>query len=83
MAPWKVNSLTFPFVFCTWLFLLAARAMHGMPPTHLSEPTLPALFATDESLRFGHLAVYWLKGVGQVFLVARGSRGFSSLSGYG
>ena len=69
MAPWKVNSLTFPFVFCTWLFLLAARAMHGMPPTHLSEPTLPALFATDESLRFGHLAVYWLKGVGQVFLV--------------
>ena len=28
MAPWKVNSLTFPFVFCTWIFLLAARAMH-------------------------------------------------------
>ena len=23
MAPWKVNSFTFPFVFCTWMFLLA------------------------------------------------------------
>lgn len=69
MSPWRVNSLTFPFVFCTWLFLLAARAMHGMPPAHLSEPTLPGLFAAGESLRFGHLLVYWLKGLGQVFLV--------------
>ncbi|MDE6046018.1 MAG: urea transporter [Alistipes sp.] len=69
MAPWKVNSLTFPFVFCTWIFLLAARAMHGLPPEHLSMPTLPALFSSAESLRFGHLIVYWLKGVGQVFLV--------------
>ena len=69
MAPWKVNSLTFPFVFCTWLFLLAARAMHGMPPTHLSDPTLPTLFASGENLRLGHLIVYWLKGLGQVFLV--------------
>lgn len=69
MAPWKVNSLTFPFVFCTWLFLLAARAMHGMPPEHLSDPTLPTLFSSTESLRFGHLIVYWLKGIGQVFLV--------------
>ena len=22
MAPWKVNSFTFPFVFCTWMFLI-------------------------------------------------------------
>lgn len=69
MAPWKVNSLTFPFVFCTWLFLLAARAMHGMPPAHLSDPTLPTVFASGENLRLGHLIVYWLKGIGQVFLI--------------
>lgn len=69
MAPWKVNSFTFPFVFTTWMFLLAARAMHGMPPTHMAEPALPEAFTAVESLRFGHLIVYWLKGVGQVFLI--------------
>lgn len=25
MAPWKTNSLTFPFVFTSWIFLFAAR----------------------------------------------------------
>lgn len=69
MAPWKVNSLTFPFVFCTWIFLLAARAMHGMPPEHLSDPALPAFFSSAENLRFGHLLAYWLKGMAQVFLI--------------
>ena len=81
MAPWKVNSLTFPFVFCTWLFLLAARAMHGMPPAHLSEPTLPTLFTAGESLRFGHLVVYWLKGIGQVFLLDSWVTGLLFLAG--
>lgn len=81
MAPWKVNSLTFPFVFCTWLFLLAARAMHGMPPAHLSEPALPALFSASESLRLGHLIVYWLKGIGQVFLVDSWATGLFFLAG--
>ncbi|MBQ8873753.1 MAG: urea transporter, partial [Bacteroides sp.] len=32
MAPWKTNSFTFPFVFCTWIFLLASRMLQGMPP---------------------------------------------------
>lgn len=81
MAPWKVNSLTFPFVFCTWLFLLAARAMHGMPPAHLSDPTLPTFFASGENLRFGHLIVYWLKGVGQVFLIDSWATGLFFLVG--
>lgn len=81
MAPWKVNSLTFPFVFCTWLFLLAARAMHGMPPAHLSDPALPAFFASGENLRFGHLVVYWLKGVGQVFLIDSWATGLFFLVG--
>lgn len=69
MAPWKVNSFTFPFVFCTWMFLLAARAMHGMPTTHMGDPALPAAFSSFENIGFGHLIVYWLKGVGQVFLI--------------
>ena len=69
MAPWKVNSFTFPFVFCTWMFLLAARAMHGLPTTHMSDPSLPALFSSAVNLHFGHLAVYWLKGIAQVFLL--------------
>lgn len=69
MAPWKVNSFTFPFVFCTWMFLLAARAMHGMPTTHMGDPSLPAAFSSVENLQFGALIVYWLKGVAQVFLI--------------
>lgn len=69
MAPWKVNSFTFPFVFCTWMFLLAARAMHGLPTTHMSDPTLPAAFSSAADWGFGHLVVYWLKGIGQVFLI--------------
>ncbi len=81
MASWKVNSLTFPFVFCTWLFLLAARAMHGMPPEHLSDPTLPTFFASGENLRFGHLVVYWLKGMGQVFLLDSWVTGLFFLAG--
>lgn len=42
MKPWGVSSFTFPFVLCTWFFLLAARMMHGMPrrlrPCRLSLP---------------------------------------------
>ena len=69
MAPWKVNSFTFPFVFCTWMFLLAARAMHGLPTTHMADPALPAAFSSFESIRLVDLLVYWLKGIAQVFLI--------------
>lgn len=69
MARWKINSFTFPFVFCTWIVLAASRAMHAMPPVHLSDPALPSFFASGESLRFVDLLVYWLKGLSQVFLV--------------
>lgn len=69
MAPWKVNSFTFPFVFSTWIFLLAARAMHGLPPVRLSDPTLPAAFTAAEHFGFIDWIVWWLKGVAQVFLI--------------
>lgn len=70
MAPWKVNSFTFPFVFLTWIFLLCARMFDAVHPTGLSELGVIAS-ATGFSLDmgFGHLVIYWLKGVSQVFLV--------------
>lgn len=69
MAPWKVNSLTFPFVFTTWLFLLAARVMKGLPPAFMSSPHLPGDFSEAINMGFGDLVVYWLKGISQVFLI--------------
>lgn len=69
MTRWKVNSLTFPFVFCTWLFVLAARMFHGMPPEYMAAPELTAPLSGSIALGFGHLIVYWLKGIAQVFLI--------------
>lgn len=69
MEAWKVNSFTFPFVFCTWLFLLAARMFHGMPPEYLSAPELSMHWGGDIDLSAGSLIVGWLKGISQVFLL--------------
>lgn len=69
MTPWKVNSLTFPFVFLTWIFLLASRMMHGMAPDALSVPTLTETFGWSLDTSLGSLVEYWLKGISQVFLV--------------
>lgn len=70
MAPWKVNSLTFPFVLLTWIFLLCSRMFEGLHPVGLSTPGVDATaaaFTLDTDIP--HLLVYWLKGVAQVFLV--------------
>lgn len=69
MAPWKVNSLTFPFVLITWIFLFASRIMDGLDPTTLSTPELPSVVASGVDTSFVSLVIYWLKGVAQVFLV--------------
>lgn len=71
MAPWKVNSLTFPFVFCTWVFLFAARMMHGIHTFDggLSTPELITDFTFNLDTSFGNLVIYWLKGISQVFLI--------------
>lgn len=69
MAPWKINSLTFPFVFTTWVFLLASRMLAGMPPIGEATPELPGEVVTAFSHDFVDLVVYWLKGISQVFLV--------------
>lgn len=69
MAPAKINSLTFPFVLMTWLFLLASRILEGIEPASLSVPSLSEHFTTAIDTSFGSLVVYWLKGIAQVFLI--------------
>ena len=81
MAPWKVNSFTFPFVFCTWIFLLAARAMQGIPVEHLTEPTLPTHITSLDTIPPLHLIEYWLKGIAQVFLINSWEAGILMLIG--
>ena len=69
MAPFKINSLTFPFVLLTWIFLLSSRILDGIAPASLSTPELTGHFSTELSTSFGDLVVYWLKGISQVFLI--------------
>lgn len=69
MAPWKVNSLTFPFVSMTWVFLFAARLLQGMPAEYMSTPELSAHLSSHIDLGFTNLVIYWLKGISQVFLI--------------
>lgn len=68
LAPYKVNSFTFPFVFTTWIFLLSSRAMDGF-----GHPGLPNLGVADVSpfMQYDIISLleYWLKGISQVFLV--------------
>ena len=69
MAPWKVNSLTFPFVFLTWIFLFSSRVLHGIPDTYLSSPDLTVAVTGSLNLDIVSLLTYWLKGISQVFLI--------------
>ncbi len=69
MASWRVNSLTFPFVFSTWIFLLAAHGLHALPPTYLSTPELPVTFSSEVSMHGVAWLLYGLRGVSQVFLL--------------
>lgn len=69
MAPWKVNSLTFPFVFMTWIFLFSARLMQGIPPTMMSAPEYSFHLSSNINLGFLDIIRYWLEGISQVFLI--------------
>ena len=69
MAPWKVSSLTFPFVLSTYFFLLASRLLMGMPPEFMGTPELPMGDKGILDVQFWHLVEYWLKGISQVFLI--------------
>jgi len=75
MRQWKINSLTFPFVLCTWIFLAAARAMYSLPVL----PSSPHAAAVGSGLP--DWAEYWLRGISQVFLIDSWVTGLLFLAG--
>ncbi len=81
MAPWKVNSFTFPFVLCSWIFLLAARATQGLPIDDMTTPSLPTSVTSLASIKPLQLLEYWLKGIGEVFLLNSWGAGLLILIG--
>lgn len=82
MSPLGINSLTFPFVFCTWIFLLCARTMSGLPPEQMPNVTLPeTVTGATSTLEIRHLPIYWLKGISQVFLINNWITGIMFLIG--
>lgn len=81
LKPFKVSSLTFPFVLCTYFFLLASRLFSGMPPIGMSTPELPIGVDHTLDIGFGNLVIYWLKGIAQIFLINSWVTGIFFLAG--
>ncbi len=69
LGRWNVSSFTFPFVLSTWFFLLAARALNGMPAEFMGSPELPHAVGGVVEGGFWHIVEYWLRGISQVFLI--------------
>ena len=77
LGPWKISSLTFPFVSLTWIMLFSSRIFDGLPTFAggLSDPAMPDVVTSVTAstwhldMSFGDLVVYWLKGISQVFLI--------------
>ena len=61
MGRWNISSLTFPFVLCTWVFLLSARLLEGFPAANMGTPEFAHGDHTFLSLAFGDLVLYWLR----------------------
>jgi urea transporter len=78
MDPLKCNSLTFPFVWSTWVFLLAAQAWKGLPSLPAAVSHVP-LAAGVSALDLW--AEAWLKGISQVFLIDSWGTGLCFLIG--
>lgn len=68
-AQFNINSLTFPFVFLTWVFLLSARVLTATPLADTDSPALIIHIGGSLDWSFQAFIVYWLKGVSQVFLI--------------
>lgn len=69
MGSWKINSLTFPFVFGTWIFLLAAHSFDGLWGEYMGTPALYQNFSHEISLNFAPLLDDLLRNISQVFLI--------------
>lgn len=81
MGRWNISSLTFPFVLCTWVFLLSARLLEGFPAANMGTPEFAHGDHSFLSLAFGDLVLYWLRGISQVFLINSWVTGIFFLAG--
>lgn len=81
LQPLKINSLTFPFVFTTWIFLLSAREFSALAPVHLNVPEISIQINSDVNHGVANLVAYWLKGISQVFLINSAASGALFLIG--
>lgn len=81
LARWKMSSFTFPFVFCTWVFLLSARLFQGFPAINMGTPESAHGHTEILDLSFLHLIEYWLRGISQVFLINSWVTGLFFLAG--
>ncbi len=81
LGRWKLSSFTFPFVFCTWIFLLSARLFAGFPAEYMGTPEFAHGHVGHISTEFGDLVVYWLRGISQVFLIKSWVTGVFFLAG--
>ena len=80
-ARFKINSLTFPFVFLTWVFLLSARVLGGMPLADADAPSLVIHMGGEIEWSLEAFVGYWLKGISQVFLINNAITGVIFLAG--
>lgn len=80
-AQFKINSLTFPFVFLTWIFLLSARVLTATPLADADSPALIIHIGGSIDWSLAAFATYWLKGVSQVFLINDAITGLIFLAG--
>lgn len=77
----KINSLTFPFVFLTWIFLLSARVLTATPLADADSPALIIHIGGQIDWSLAAFVTYWLKGISQVFLINDAITGLIFLAG--
>lgn len=80
-AQFKINSLTFPFVFLTWIFLLSARVLTATPLADMDTPALVVHIGGQIDWSLAAFVTYWLKGISQVFLINDAITGLIFLAG--
>ncbi len=79
-AAWNINSLTFPFVFMTWMVLLASRTLAQVPDDVVTADAVSAV-ASFGGFGFREGVQAWLRGISQVFLIDSWVTGLLFLAG--
>lgn len=84
LRTWKVSAMTAPFVFTTWLLLLATYSFGHLHVTSLPQPSLityPASFTLPVWPSAHDFGVMVLHGISQVFLINNSITGLLFLLG--